>query len=298
MQRFGSANRLVLPLLAAVLFSQVAQANDVLQAARQGDVAALNASLGADGNVDPATLAQPLFFASQSGHTDIVAILLDHGADPNTILDFGSALQKAARGNHAEIVELLLKAGAEPNAQAGDKDQTPLHDAAERGALDAAKLLVAYGADVNARQRWGKPAIHLATLKDQVEMISFLAQNGARPIEPPSISDEELATADLELGRVTAILCTRCHIVEEGTTPSGGNRHGPPLIGVVGRAKASFDGYNYSAAMAALPGVWSIKELNQFIIDPAGRVPGTEMQLMPDLTDEERVALIAFLGTL
>ncbi|MES0824939.1 ankyrin repeat domain-containing protein [Ruegeria sp. SCP11] len=298
MLRFSFANFFLFLVLAVVLSAQVAKADEILQAARKGDTEALETSLAAEGSVDPTSLERPLFFAAQSGHTDIVAILLEHGADANTMLDFGSPLQKAARGNHEKIVELLLKAGADPSAQAGDKDYTPLHDAAERGALDAAKILVAYGANVNAREFWGVPPIHLATIKEKAKMVSFLSESGARPIEPPPVSETELATADLELGRIAAISCTQCHIIEEGTAPSGAHNHGPSLIGVVGRAKAGVEGYNYSNAMASLSGVWSVSELNQFIADPAGRVPGTEMALMPDLSDAERVALIAYLGTL
>ncbi len=189
----------------------------------------------------------------------------------------------------------MLKAGAEPSAPAGDKDYTPLHDAAERGALEAAKLLVAHGADVNARERWGIPPIHLATKKDKVEMISFLEESGARPIEPPAISDPDLSAADLEIGRIMAIGCSQRHVIEDGVAPSGQHNHGPPLIGVVDRKIADVDGFSYSPAMTAIEGNLSVEELNRFIADPAGRVPGTNMELLPELTDTERVALIAFL---
>lgn len=298
MSLFGFSHRVVVYLFLVAICPQVTMANDLLSAARSGDVEALSAALEQNGAVAESDLKHPLFFAAQSGHTDIVAILLERGADPNTSFDFGSALQKAARGNHVEVVALLLKAGAEPSAHAGDKSHTPLHDAAERGALASAELLVEYGADVNARERWGMPPIHLAVKKDKPEMVAFLAASGAAAIEPPSISEAELAAADRELGRITAIGCTQCHMIEEGVAPSGQHNHGPPLMGLVGRAKAGFDGYGYSSAMAALQGVWSVEELNLFIADPAGRVPGTEMEVMPDLTDIERVALIAYLSEL
>ena len=298
MSCFRIANCFVFSLFAVAMFSQVALADEVSQAARKGDAESLTALLSEEGGADPAVLARPLFFAAQSGHTDIVAILLDYGADPNATFEFGSALQKAARGNHAEIVELLLKAGAESNIHAGDKDYTPLHDAAERGSLEAAKLLVAYGADVNARERWGIPPIHLAIKKENVEMASFLAENGARPFEPASITDADLAVADLETGRIAAIGCSQCHIVEEGIAPSGQHNHGPPLIGIFGQEIATVDGFPYSSALAAIQGIWNVEELNRFIADPAGRVPGTNMELKPKLTDIERVALIAYLSRL
>ncbi|WP_159090163.1 cytochrome c family protein [Ruegeria sp. Alg231-54] len=133
---------------------------------------------------------------------------------------------------------------------------------------------------------------------DKADMNSFLSESGAQPIEPPPVSETKLATANLELGLISAIGCTQCHIIEEGTAPSGAHNHGPSLIGVVGRTKAGVEGYKYSNAMASLSGDWNISELNQFTADPAGLVPGTQMALMPDLSDAERVVLIVFLSTL
>jgi len=61
----------------------VAVANEILQAARAGDAEALITSLATQEDVDEAELARPLFVAAQSGHTEVVEILLKHGADPN-----------------------------------------------------------------------------------------------------------------------------------------------------------------------------------------------------------------------
>lgn len=287
-----------LKLCAATVLSGVASANEVLQAARSGDAEALAAALPKDAPVDPGTLERPLFFAAQSGHTDVVALLLERGADPNTVLDFGSPLQKAARNNRVDVVDLLLRSGADANLIAGDLDQTALHEAAERGAMDTAKLLVQRGADVNARDRWGVPPIHLAARKGRAEMLVFLAENGASPLQALPISSEELAAADMELGRVTAIGCNQCHEVEPGVKPSSSHTHGPSLIGIVGRAMASEEGYPYSEAMKSMTGKWTLEELNRFLTDPPGVLPGTSMALLLGLSRDEHVALIAYLSEL
>ena len=64
---------------------------------------------------------------------------------------FGStALSSAALFGHTEIVALLLEAGAEVNARNRD-GSTPLHSAAFLGQYEAAELLLENGADINIR---------------------------------------------------------------------------------------------------------------------------------------------------
>jgi ankyrin repeat protein len=72
--------------------------------------------------------------ASDSGHLDIVQLLVENGADvngqggcvsiascsSNTILEggkYGTALQAASDSGHVQIVEFLLQRGANPNVQ-------------------------------------------------------------------------------------------------------------------------------------------------------------------------------------
>jgi ankyrin repeat protein len=51
--------------------------------------------------------------AAQEGHTEIVGILLDKGADVNAAGGFyGSSLQAAVQEGHTEIVSMLMEWGA------------------------------------------------------------------------------------------------------------------------------------------------------------------------------------------
>ena len=129
-------------------------------------------------------------------------------------------------------------------------------------------------------------------------MLKLLAENGAGPLPTEPISPEELAAADRELGRVTGVRCTQCHELVAGVFPSGAHNHGPSLIGIFGRPKGGVEGYAYSEVMAAQSGNWTLEELNKFIADPPGSLPGTTMALTFDLTREEHVALIAYLSEL
>lgn len=61
-------------------------------------------------------------------------------------------LHLAASAGNAPIVELLLAFGADPNARDQGDNATPLHYAAERGWIESVKLLVEAGADVNAHE--------------------------------------------------------------------------------------------------------------------------------------------------
>ena len=63
-------------------------------------------------------------------------------------------LHWAAVGGHKDVVELLLAHGAEVNARYSD-GYTPLHYAAANGHKDVVELLLANEADVNAKDEHG-----------------------------------------------------------------------------------------------------------------------------------------------
>ena len=84
--------------------------------------------------------------------------------------------------------------------------------------------------------------------------------------------------------------CQSCHTTNEG----GANRIGPNLFGIVGAVPGSKD-FSYSGAMAGKGGTWSYDALNAFLEKPSTAVPGTKMTFAGIRTEEERVAIIAYL---
>jgi len=86
--------------------------------------------------------------------------------------------------------------------------------------------------------------------------------------------------------------CKACHSIEPGTIGSG-----PSLAGIVGRKAGSQTGFGYSAAMRAWGKVWTARELDAFLADPTGTIPGTRM-VMPVRNAAQRQAIIAYLETL
>ncbi|MEI9899970.1 MAG: cytochrome c family protein [Hyphomicrobium sp.] len=101
------------------------------------------------------------------------------------------------------------------------------------------------------------------------------------------------ASGDVASGQKIFTKCAACHSIE----PGGPNKVGPNLAGVVGRPRASHAGFNYSDAMKAKGGNWTLEDLAGFIHNPKGFVPGTKM-LFPGIADPGDLSnLLAYLSS-
>lgn len=86
-------------------------------------------------------------------HSELARWLIEQGADVNAAADNAqrvAPLHAAAAVCDRETAALLLARGADPNARQ-QMDYTPLHGAASRGDVELAKLLLAHGADREAK---------------------------------------------------------------------------------------------------------------------------------------------------
>ena len=92
----------------------------------------------------------------------------------------GGDLHIAAYHGQVEAIKVLLKEGADVNAKRDKDGRTPLHWAAWKGQVEAIKLLLKAGAKVNAKEKTGKTPLHSAALKGQVEAIKVLLKAGAK----------------------------------------------------------------------------------------------------------------------
>lgn len=121
-----------------------------------------------------------------------------------------------------------------------------------------------------------------------VEQI-VVRQPGASASPAPVAAGDRLAA-----GKAAFAACAACHSVE----PGGTSNVGPNLHGVVGRAAGSLAGFSYSDAMAKSGLTWTESELDAFIANPSGKVPGTEM-VTGQVTDaQRRAAIVAYLASL
>ncbi len=116
----------------------------------------------------------------------------------------------------------------------------------------------------------------------------------AKPATPEQPIEELLAKADVARGENAAKKCAACHTFNKGGRPLVG----PNLWGVVGRPKAHEAGFNYSAALKAKGGNWTIDDLSQFISNPKAAVPGTNMTFAGVPKGSERADIIAYLNSL
>lgn len=98
---------------------------------------------------------------------------------------------------------------------------------------------------------------------------------------------------DPAAGKTAFNKCAACHAVQAGQ-----NKVGPSLHGIVGRKSATVPGYSYSEAAKKHDVVWTEEELDKYLADPKGVVPGTKM-IFPGIKNEtERQNVIAYLATL
>lgn len=210
------------------LISQGAQLNArerkgqtaLMWAAAEGHVEIVDALIAAGAEVDIRLRSgfTSFFFAIREGRTEATLRLLDAGCDVNRPMQtkrgykFGTSklritpLLMAIENGHFELAKLLLDAGADPNAQPsgyaalhaltwvrkpirGDGDPSP-HGSGKYNSLEMVRMLVAAGANINARLERGKSSLGrftysgstpflLAAQSSDLPLMRLLAELGA-----------------------------------------------------------------------------------------------------------------------
>jgi len=148
-----------------------------------------------------------LHAAVETGKRSLLQALLAHGANPNARLLKGLPFRRgdyvsragyagatplwlAAKAGDLDMMRALVAGGADPQL-ASESQTTPLMVAAgvgqtdsrlppESRLLDAVKLALELGADINAVNRGGQTAVHGAASISADAIIRFLAANGAK----------------------------------------------------------------------------------------------------------------------
>ena len=139
---------------------------------------------GANVNLGEKDGATPLFIPITSGwqppkpNRPMVILLLENGADVNAQDKYQQTpLHLAA--NTVEMCQILLDHGAKVNAKTRSGD-TPLHAAAAAGNLDVVKLLLAKGADLNAKCSYTfATPLAWAALHNHGQVVEYLLAQGA-----------------------------------------------------------------------------------------------------------------------
>jgi hypothetical protein len=160
-------------------------------ASQRGCIRVVKGLLGAGVTIDilDQTGSSALMYASTSGHLDISEYLLAQGASWDINSRGETAVTKAASCDHPDILNTLFRHGAFLDSQYW----WTLLDAASRGSLEVARILLENGVDANfqltnqstrAPARYltryiGQTSVHVATINGHPSLIALLAEHGA-----------------------------------------------------------------------------------------------------------------------
>ena len=209
-------------LCGALLFASAgmgvrAAESDVADAVQRKDTAALRSLLGKRGDVNVAQAdgTTALLWAVHWNDVETVKLLLRAGAKPAATNRFGaSPLSEAATSGSAELIAALLDAGADAKAVSTADGETVLMAAARAGNVDAVRILLDRGADVNARERYkGQTALMWAAAERHPAVVTLLLERGAdwkvrsldRETKPPKLSAAS-SISPIPRGGFTALL--------------------------------------------------------------------------------------------
>jgi cytohesin len=221
-------------LAAVLLLSYPALCADIFEAAKEGNLAAVEALLKKNPGLASKKHAHgltPLFVAAANGHKDVVELLLASGADANARDSNGATpLQSAALSGHADVVGLLLAKGAVADAKTKD-GTTPLCNAAEKGHKDVVELLLSKGADANAKDNNDFTPLHCAVDSGHADVVGLLLARGADPNHRARTCWTPLHYAALS-GHADVVGL----LLASGADPNLGDCHGfTPLVQAKGR---------------------------------------------------------------
>ncbi|RYD17383.1 MAG: hypothetical protein EOP88_26870 [Verrucomicrobiaceae bacterium] len=129
---------------------------------------------------------QPLHFVGANTseicpqQAEIVRLLISKGVDVNATTAKGETPLHLLRG--AAVTRQLLDRGAAVNVRDNAYGRcTPLHEQAWRSDAESIRLLVDYGAEIDALTEFGETALDKAAFHGRKEVVACLLKKGAKP---------------------------------------------------------------------------------------------------------------------
>lgn len=161
------------------------------------EIAKLLITRGAEVDAKDCLGNTPLFWAVVNQKNEVVKVLIDNGAKMEE--KSGNKVFGAIRGVQSLFSSDTNKTFKEYKTNAKKKDangRTALHDAADQGDAEKAKLLLAQTAKPNAKDNQGDTPLHLAAKKGSANVVEvLLANQETKPNEKDKNKDTALHLA-------------------------------------------------------------------------------------------------------
>jgi ankyrin repeat protein/spore coat protein CotH len=114
----------------------------------------------------------------ETGRAEVIELLQQHGATAKTE-GGGDELCRAVKSGDLQAVKIQVKNGVDVNARDSEFGVTALSWAALQGHTKIAEFLIERGTDVNAKNQDGATALHSAAFLGRAEIAKLLIQKGA-----------------------------------------------------------------------------------------------------------------------
>ncbi|XP_078672542.1 uncharacterized protein LOC144911911 isoform X1 [Branchiostoma floridae x Branchiostoma belcheri] len=124
--------------------------------------------------VDVKKEVSPLHMAAQNGHPRVSKILIDYGADVDSMNHHHmTPLHLAAQSNWYDVCRLLIESGCDINA-INARTQTPIHLASENGLNDVCEMLLKAGARLDINDKQGKTPLGVAARGEHIAIVDMM----------------------------------------------------------------------------------------------------------------------------
>ncbi len=157
----------------------------LMRAVQNNDVAEVKRLIGQGVNVNELDANQdaPLVMAAYEGHTDIVKLLLEAGADVKAVDPSmkATALHAAAYAGRTEAARLLIQHHIDINKQGPKNGYTALHDAIWQNNIETARVLIEAGANLNLKAHSGETPLDFAKSRNRKEIVVMIERKLAGP---------------------------------------------------------------------------------------------------------------------